>query len=140
MLVGPSLSLEDEHERLRREAWGVGRAGRAIDDLALADHRHLLVAGGGPVVQAHVALDHVHELVARIAVELAPELATPRDEGDAVGRLPEDRVGAARAANARHYLSQVDRFQLVHVEGLLSTRGAGWPGVRPRRACGAFPT
>src|SRR5262249_5059286 len=140
VLVGPTLPLEDEHERLRREPGRVGGAGGAIDDLALADHRHLLVAGGGPVVQLHLALDHVHDLVARIAVELAPELATSRDEGDAVGRLPQDRVGPARAANARHDLSQAARLQLVHDENLLSTRGADWPGARPRRACEASPT
>src|SRR5262249_48151765 len=115
-------------------------AGGAWDPPPRAAHRHFLVAGGGRVVQPHFALDHVHDLVARIAVELAPELATPRDEGDAVGRLPQDRVGPARAANARHDLFQVDRLQLVHDEKLLSTRGASWPGARRRRACEASPT
>src|SRR5689334_23619224 len=90
------------------------RARRAVDDLALADHRDLLVALRCPVVEVHVALDHVHDLVARIAVELAAKLATARDEGDAVGRLPQDRVGAARGADAAHDLPEIDGFHLVH--------------------------
>src|SRR5215467_15887514 len=112
--VRAPLAFELQDERVRREARRVRRARRTIDDLALADHRDLLVALGRPVVEVHVALDHVHDFVARIAVKLAAKLATTRDEGDAVGRLPQDRVGATRVADAAHDLAQIDGFHLVH--------------------------
>src|SRR4029453_18744795 len=112
--VGPPLSLEHEGEPVGGEARGMGRASGAVDDLALADLRDLLVALGRPVVQVHIALDHVHDLVARITVELAAELATPRDERDAGGRLPQDGVGPARGADAAHDLTQIDRFHFIH--------------------------
>src|SRR5215831_7470063 len=113
-LAGAALALEHQHEGIGREARRVRRAGRAVDDLAFLNHGDLLIALRRPVVEVHVALDHVHDLVARIAVELAAELAAPRDERDAVGRLPEDGVGPARTADRAHDLTQVDCFHLVH--------------------------
>src|SRR5215467_6810626 len=113
-LVRPPLALEHQDERLRREARRVRGARGAVDDLALADHRDLLVPLGRPVVEVHVALDHVHDLVARIAVELAAKLATARHERDAVGRLPQHRVGPARGADAAHDVPEIDGFHLVH--------------------------
>src|SRR5207249_1596843 len=47
-------------------------------------------------------------------VELAAGLPAARDEGDAVGGLPQDRGGPARAANAAHDVTEIDRFHLVH--------------------------
>src|SRR5215472_15945069 len=113
-LAGATLALEHEHEGIGREARRMRCAGRAVDDLALLDHGDLLVALRRPVVEVHVALDHIHDLVARIAVELAAELAAPRDERDAVGRLPEDRIGPGRGADRAHDLTQIDRFHLIH--------------------------
>src|SRR5438105_3358469 len=105
-------------------------AGRAVHDLAFPDHGDLLVAPGGPVVEIHVALDHVHDLVARVGMELAAELAAPRDEGDAVGGLPEDRVGPAGVSNAAHDLTEIDRLHLVHCP-LLRRRLHATPTGRP---------
>jgi hypothetical protein len=45
-LVRPALALEDEDERVGREPRGMGRARGAVDDLALADQRDLLVTLG----------------------------------------------------------------------------------------------
>src|SRR5262249_56994601 len=78
------------------------------------DAGELVVGLRRRVGEVYVALDNVHRLVARIAVELAAELAAPGDERDAVGRLPEDRVGPARSADRADDLSQVDGFHLVH--------------------------
>src|SRR5262249_59433104 len=83
-LVRPPLAFEHQDERLRREARRVRGAGGAVDDLALADHRDLLVALGRPVVEGHVALYHVHDFVAPIAVGLAAKLATPPPQPPAV--------------------------------------------------------
>ena len=95
-----------------------------LPTLAFADPNALvqgqvIVAVGGPVVQIHVAPDHVHDLVARVAVELAAELAAPRDEGDAVGRLPEDGIGPAGGFDGGHDLPEIDGLQLIHLPFLL---------------------
>src|SRR5678815_4952161 len=68
-------ALDDEGVRVAGEAWGVGRAGRRIDDRALGDHRHVLFALGRPVVEPHRPRDLVHQLVARVDVKLAPIVA-----------------------------------------------------------------
>ena len=119
VLVTAALPLEDEDERLGREARRVRRARGAVHDLAFPHDGDLLFAGGRAVVEVQVALDHVHDLVARVLVELAAELAAPRDEGDAVGRLPEDGVGPAGGFDGGHDLPEIDGLQLIHLPFLL---------------------
>src|SRR5437879_13186328 len=87
LLLAP-LALEDQHGGIGGEPRRMRCPRRAVDDLALADHRHLLVTFGRAAVEVHVALDHEHDLVAAIAVELATVLAAARPDGDAGGRVP----------------------------------------------------
>src|SRR5688572_6637303 len=70
-LVRTTLALHDEHEGVGREARRVRGAGRAMHDLAFANGEDLLLAIPRPVVQGHVALDHVHDLVTGVDMELA---------------------------------------------------------------------
>src|SRR5439155_20818783 len=106
VLAAAPLALEDEHERLGGKARGVRRARGAVDDLAFLDDHNLLHPVRCPIVEVHVALDHVHDLVARVAVELAPELPPARDERDAFPRLPQHGVRAAGALDRRYDLSR----------------------------------
>src|SRR5712691_6257668 len=126
LLLRPPLALEHQDEGIGREPGRVRRPRRAIDDLALADHGHLLLAAGRAVVEVHVALDHVHDLVAGVAVELAAMLAPARHEGDAVGRLPEHGVGPGGVADGGHDLTEVDGSHLIH------RSAPSWVGVSPR--------
>src|SRR6266571_1404739 len=114
LLFRPALALEDEQERVGREARRVPHARRAVDDLALADPRHLLLALGGEVVQVHVALDHVHDLVARVRMELAPVLASAGDEGDGVGRLPQNADRLDALPDALGNFREADGLQFGH--------------------------
>src|SRR5258706_14833088 len=89
-------------------------ASGAIDDLALAHHRDPLRAGFREVVQVHHALDHVHDLVARVGVKLAPVLAPARDEGDGIGRLPEDADWLDALADAFGDFGEADGLEFCH--------------------------
>src|SRR6267142_204185 len=113
LLLAP-LALEDQHEGIGRESRRMRRPRRAVDDLALADDGHLFLAIARAVVEVHVPLDHEHDLVAGVAVELAAVLAAARHEGDAVGRLPQDGVGPGGVADGGHDLTEVDGSHLVH--------------------------
>jgi hypothetical protein len=50
---------------------------------------HVLFALGRPVVEPHRPRDLVHQLVARVDVELAPVVAPPRHERERLVLLPE---------------------------------------------------
>src|SRR5262245_28174612 len=89
-LAGPPLPLDDEGVGVAGKARGVRRAGGRVDDRALLDHGDLLRALGRPVVEAHRAGDLVHELVARVDVELAAVVAAARHERERLLLLPED--------------------------------------------------
>src|SRR6266852_7446839 len=113
-LVGAPLALKHEEKRVGREARRVPHAGRAIDDLAFADERHLLRAFGREVVKVHLALDHVHDFVARIRMELVAVSAPACDEGDGVGRLPENAHRLDALPDTLGNLREADRLEFYH--------------------------
>src|SRR5258705_10095102 len=59
-------------------------------------------------MQAHFALDHLHGLVARIDVKLAPIFAPAREENQGVGVLPEHAYALAGLDEFAPALEQID--------------------------------
>jgi len=114
VLVGPPWPLEHEHVGVGREARRVRGARGTVEDLALADQHDPFLPRVGEIVQLHIALEHVHDLVARVDVEFAPVLPAPRDEGDRPRRLPQDahRLGG-RPEHLRDSV-EIDGAQLSH--------------------------
>jgi hypothetical protein len=116
--------------------------GRTVDDLPLANEDDLFLALGGAVVEVHVPLDHVHDLLARVAVELTAVLAPARDEGDAVRRLPEDADRPRRLRGVGGDVTEIDGAKFAHGSPRCATDGtATLPGGDEpvkRAPCGAI--
>ena len=65
------------------------RAGRRVDRRAFGNDRDLLLAVGRAVVQAHLPLDHVHDLGGGVDVKLAAIFPSARDEHERFRLLPQ---------------------------------------------------
>src|SRR5262249_33166109 len=76
------LALRDKREGVGGKARRVRDAGRSIDDGAFGNHRDFLFTLWSSIVKIHLTLYHVHRLVARVDVKLAPVFATAGDENE----------------------------------------------------------
>jgi hypothetical protein len=56
-----------------------------MNNLSFEDVRDPFFAVRGEVVQRHVALDHIHDLVTRVDVKLAPAFSPASNMGKARG-------------------------------------------------------
>jgi hypothetical protein len=113
-LTGATFSFRNQSKSVGREARRVRCACGRVDHRSFGDHRNVFLAFQRPEVQAHLAFDHVHSLVARIDVKFTAVLAAASDKRERVSMLPQDADALAAGGQLMSVLLQIDDGHRKH--------------------------
>src|SRR5262249_55991604 len=114
LLAAAALALDDNEPRVVGNPRRMRHAAGTEEHLAGTDHPDLLLPFRREIVQPLLARDLQRHLVARIDMEVGPQLPTAAQKRDRFGILPQHPTSFSGVADAPNRLIDIDGNQVFH--------------------------